>query len=128
MSTTRKRPYWQTTKFVETRSMKRDILCMVGELYELRAELQEKEREEYLQFFLEKEITLLVDVTEIPFYTDNEEELLYKQLRARAVDVENAILCNRVQDEVNPCLSVPEWRRHLYDDILERAREISTME
>ena len=89
--TPRKRPsYMDTTpRFrVEGLILPSAVIYEVGELIELREELQQLEEDEnqdqFFVQFLEKEVQAVFDVTEKTFYTPQEEAAVYEALRASA--------------------------------------------
>ncbi|KAJ1467440.1 hypothetical protein T484DRAFT_1755856 [Baffinella frigidus] len=128
---TRKKLSWQTppprVPLPATRTMTRGVLCMVHELYELWEELHEREQDDDLRSFLEKEVALVVEATEQPFHTDEQERLVYQQLGSCAVEVQRAILRIPAKDPSTLCRPMPHWRRGFYDDILDKARELSAV-
>ena len=104
-----------------SRSITSDVLDMVDELFTMWSELQEIEIDDDWRGVLETEIAMVVEATEKTFYNDEEEVLVYQQIRACAVDVESVILSLIVKDRH----SMPKWRRDVHHDILDKAREIA---
>ena len=87
---------------------------MVEELFNACSELGEELESES---FLENEIAMVVEATEKIFYTDEEEVVVYEELRKSAVGVESAIL-SIADNEM----------RDMYEDILWKARELSLID
>jgi hypothetical protein len=127
----RKRALWQREEcqMPVTRVFTDDVLDIVDDLHNLQVDLQENERDEEMRYLLEKEVARVVEVTEIMFFTDEDEVFVFEQLRASAVDVEHAVflLMGGCDCTTTTRLSMPRWRWSLYDDILDKAREIAAV-
>jgi hypothetical protein len=123
----RKKCSWEKALIApQTRVVTKEVDDLIEALCNSREELAENERVEQLRDFLEKEVASVVEATEIAFYTDAEETVVYNELRARAVDIENAVLeMMQGRDMDTFRKSMPSWRWELYEDILDTARHIA---
>jgi len=127
--TPRKRPsYMDTTpRFcVEGLILPSAVIYEVGELIELREELQQLEEDEnqdqFFVQFLEKEVQAVFDVTEKTFYTPQEEAAVYEALRASA-RVLRVTLEVEMRRNLLECLSwdMSAYRNTLYTRIRDKA-------
>jgi hypothetical protein len=127
----RKRPAWMTRLNDAAPIMRvfpMHVLEMVDDLLNLRQDLYGKERGGYLQDFLEDDVAFLVEVLEIPFYTDEDEVGVYAQLRMRAVGVEQAIHdLMKGEGKYKGAAAMPKWRWLRYEAILDNVQNISVL-
>ncbi|KAJ1468513.1 hypothetical protein T484DRAFT_1755079 [Baffinella frigidus] len=123
----RKLPSYMTqTDVPAMRVVAADVLEMVYELYDMWMVLYDNE-DCALRYFLKEEVALVVQATEIPFYTDDAEFSVYQKLRACAVEVERVIfVLMDGRDENTMRGAMPLW--DVYEDIMDKVRELSVVQ
>lgn len=125
----RKKPlFWVKGEDEEppTRVVTEEVCDMVEDLCNSREELAQNERVETLRDFLETEVGFVVEATEMPFYTDADETIVYNEIRARAVEIKDAIFTLMNGRDIDTMRRLmPQWRWNLYADILDKARLLS---
>ena len=118
--------------FVQTLVLPWDVLDLVRELVELRAELEQLEsdahQDQEMVKFLKEEVQTVFDVTEKAFYTSEEEAEVYEELRASARVLRATTEAEMVHNLLE-CLSysMAISRDNLYSRIRETAIQIASI-
>jgi len=113
--------------FVQSLVLPYAVLELVPELIASRMGLEETEGAgETPRFFFEKEVNAILDATEVAFFSAEQEEAAYEELRTSAWEVEKSLLIatKGVQlEDLEYCIAESRWR--LYRTICDKAREIA---